>query len=390
MSASSKVMILTGGPGTGKTFCISNIVALWKAMGEKIGLAAPTGRAAQRLGEMAGLEAKTIHRLLEFSPATMGFKRDKDNPLPYTAIVVDEASMLDLFLAHSFMKAISPETKLLIVGDIDQLPSVGPGNVLSDLMQSNRIPVVRLTEVFRQAASSRIIQAAHSINQGRYPNLEPISDTPKTDCLWHKGGTEAEHGLQTVCELLQGLIPSLGFNPVTDVQVLSPMIRGVVGTRNFNQVLQNLLNPLQYSKPEVSRGGMTFREGDRIIQLKNDYNREVFNGDLGRIVKIDPVEQEVTILFEDREVVYDYADLNEIALAWSISIHKSQGSEYPVVILPIYFQHLMMLSRNLIYTGLTRAKKLAIIVGSSQAISVAIKQVNQQQRYTRLRQRLMV
>jgi len=389
MSACSKVMILTGGPGTGKTFCVSTIVALWKAMGEKIGLAAPTGRAAQRLGEMTGLEAKTIHRLLEFSPATMSFKRDKDNPLPYTAIVVDESSMLDLFLAHSFMKAIPPEAKLLIVGDIDQLPSVGPGNVLSDLIQSERIPVVRLTSVFRQAASSRIIQAAHSINEGRYPNLEPISDTPKTDCLWHKGGTEAEHGVQTVCELLQGLIPSLGFNPVTDVQVLSPMIRGAVGTRNFNQVLQNLLNPLHYSKPEVNRGGMTFREGDKIIQLKNDYTREVFNGDLGRIVKIDPIEQEVIIQFEEKEVAYDYADLNEIALSWSISIHKSQGSEYPVVILPIYFQHLMMLSRNLLYTGLTRAKKLAIIVGSSQAISVAIKQVNQQQRYTRLSERLI-
>ncbi|MEI6380822.1 MAG: ATP-dependent RecD-like DNA helicase [Cyanobacteriota bacterium ELA615] len=387
-STSSRIMILTGGPGTGKTFCVSTIVALWKAMGEKIGLAAPTGRAAQRLGEMAKLEAKTVHRLLEFSPASMSFKRDLENPLSYSAIVVDEASMLDLFLAHSLIKAIPPDARLLIVGDCDQLPSVGPGNVLSDLIASNLIPVVSLSEVFRQAATSSIIQAAHSINRGLVPKLEPISDFPKTDCLWHSGGNQAEHGLQSVCELVQGLIPRLGFNPLTDVQVLSPMVRGAVGTKSFNQALQSLLNPLQNGKAEVSRAGVNFREGDRIIQLKNDYDREVFNGDLGKILNIDPLEQEVTILFDQREVVYDYGDLNEIALAWSISIHKSQGSEYPVVILPIYFQHLMMLSRNLLYTGLTRAKQLAIIVGPGAAIRTAINQVNQSQRYTRLSQRL--
>jgi exodeoxyribonuclease V alpha subunit len=387
-STNSRIMILTGGPGTGKTFCVSTIVALWKAMGEKIGLAAPTGRAAQRLGEMAKLEAKTVHRLLEFSPASMSFKRDLENPLSYSAIVVDEASMLDLFLAHSLIKAIPPDARLLIVGDCDQLPSVGPGNVLSDLIASNLIPVVSLSEVFRQAATSSIIQAAHSINRGLVPKLEPISDFPKTDCLWHSGGNQAEHGLQSVCELVQGLIPRLGFNPLTDVQVLSPMVRGAVGTKSFNQALQSLLNPLQNGKAEVSRAGVTFREGDRIIQLKNDYDREVFNGDLGKILNINPLEQEVTILFDQREVIYDYSDLNEIALAWSISIHKSQGSEYPVVILPIYFQHLMMLSRNLLYTGLTRAKQLAIIVGPGAAIKTAINQVNQSQRYTRLSQRL--
>jgi len=388
-ATSSGIMILTGGPGTGKTFCVSTIVALWKAMGETIGLAAPTGRAAQRLAEMAKLEAKTVHRLLEFSPATMSFKRDLQNPLPYSAIVVDEASMLDLFLANALIKAIAPDAKLLIVGDCDQLPSVGPGNVLADLIRSQLIPVVGLSEVFRQAATSSIIQAAHQINQGYLPKLERVSDSPKTDCLWHNGGTEPQHGIQTICELMQGLIPQLGFNPHTDVQILSPMVRGAVGTKNFNQVLQNLLNPLQYGKAEVSRAGVTFREGDRVIQLKNDYDREIFNGDLGKILNINPVEQEVTILFDQREVVYDYGDLNEITLAWSISIHKSQGSEYPVVIMPIYFQHMILLSRNLLYTGLTRAKKLAIIVGSKAAITTSIKQVNQSQRYTRLSQRLI-
>ena len=390
MAASSRVMVLTGGPGTGKTFCTRTIVALWKAMGKKIGLAAPTGRAAQRMGEVTGLEAKTLHRMLEFDPATRGFKRDKDNPLPYDALVVDETSMLDLFLAHSLLKAIAPEAQLLLVGDVDQLPSVGPGKVLADLIDSEKIPVVRLSQVFRQASSSAIIRAAHQINRGQYPNLEPIADAPQSDCLWHNGGTEPEHGVQVVCELIQELIPRLGFNPATDVQVLCPMTRGAVGTRNFNQVLQQLINPPSPDKPEVSRGGMTFRVGDRVIQLKNDYEREVFNGDLGVVAALDATEQEVIIQFDGREVSYDYADLNEVALAWSISIHKSQGSEYPVVLLPIYMTHYVMLSRNLIYTGLTRAKKLAILIGSHKAIGMAVRQVNQQQRYTRLKERLEV
>ncbi|ACK70824.1 helicase, RecD/TraA family [Gloeothece citriformis PCC 7424] len=390
MAVSSRIMVLTGGPGTGKTFCTRTIVALWKAMGKKIGLAAPTGRAAQRMGEVTGLEAKTLHRMLEFDPSTMGFKRDKDNPLPYDALVVDETSMLDLFLAHSLLKAIASGACLLLVGDRDQLPSVGPGKVLADLIDSGKIPIVRLSVVFRQASQSAIIRAAHQINEGQYPYLEPISDPAKSDCLWHNGGTEPEHGVQVVCELIRDFIPRQGFNPLTDVQVLCPMTRGAVGTRNFNQVLQQLINPPSPDKAEVSTRGMTFRVGDRVIQLKNDYEREVFNGDLGRVWAIDPVEQELTICFDGRDVVYDFADLNEIALAWSISIHKSQGSEYPVVLLPIYTSHYIMLSRNLIYTGLTRAKKLAIIIGSSKAIGMAVRQVNQQERYTRLKERLGV
>jgi exodeoxyribonuclease V alpha subunit len=359
MAASSRVTILTGGPGTGKTFCTRTIVALWKAMGKSIVLASPTGRAAQRLSEVAGMEAKTIHRLLEFDPRTMKFKRDADNPIEARAIVVDEASMLDLFLAHSLLKAIPPDAQLLLVGDIDQLPSVGPGNVLRDLIASLQVPVVRLTQVFRQAAASYIVSNAHRINSGQYPLLESVSLTPSSDCLW-LGAPEPQYGVQGIQELLTDVIPKLGFDPARDVQVLCPMTRGEVGTRNLNTVLQQILNPPHSSKAELNRGGMKLRVGDRVIQQVNDYDREVYNGDLGTIAAIDLEEQEVTVQYQDRRVGYDYADLNEITLAFAITIHKSQGSEYPLVILPLYMQHYMMLSRNLLYTGLTRAKQLAI------------------------------
>ena len=389
-AAKEKVMILTGGPGTGKTFTVRTIVTLWKAMGKKIACAAPTGRAAKRLSEMTGIEAKTLHRLLEFDPSQMGFKRDLDNPLKCDAIVVDESSMVDLFMAHSLLKAIPKDALLLMVGDIDQLPSVGPGNVLRDLIASEKIPVVRLTQVFRQAAESAIITTAHQINNGRIPQLEPVSMKATSDCLWHSGGTEAEHGVQTICDLIEHYIPHVGFNPTTDVQVLCPMTRGLVGTRNLNKVLQQLINPPAEAKEELVRGDSILRTGDRVMQLKNDYNKEVFNGDLGIVRAIDKTEKEVTIDFDGRDVTYDYADLNEITLAWATSIHKSQGSEYPVVILPLYTQHYVMLSRNLFYTGLTRAKRLALIVGSEKAIAIAVKQVKQQQRYTRLREKLLI
>jgi exodeoxyribonuclease V alpha subunit len=402
-AALEKVMILTGGPGTGKTFTVRTIVTLWKAMGKKIACAAPTGRAAKRLSEMTGIEAKTLHRLLEFDPSKMGFKRDLDNQLDCNAIVVDESSMVDLFMAHSLLKAIPKDCLLLMVGDIDQLPSVGPGNVLKDLIASEQIPVVRLTQVFRQAAQSAIIRTAHQINHGHIPKLEPVSmkatrtshgaptggaPVSSSDCLWHSGGTEAEHGVQTICELIEHYIPQAGFNPATDVQVLCPMTRGLIGTRNLNKVLQQLINPKSEDKAELARGDSILRVSDRVMQLKNDYNKEVFNGDLGTVREIDLIEKEIKIDFDGREVAYDYGDLNEISLAWATSIHKSQGSEYPVVILPLYTQHYIMLSRNLFYTGLTRAKKLALIVGSEKAIAIAVRQVKQQQRYTRLNSRI--
>lgn len=387
MAASQRVLILTGGPGTGKTFTTRTIVALWKAMGKSIALASPTGRASQRLSEMTRQDARTVHRLLEFDPKTMKFKRDVGNPIPAEAIVVDEASMLDLFLANSLMKAIAPNAQLLLVGDTDQLPSVGPGAVLYDLIQSEQVPVLRLTQVFRQAQASQIVRNAHRINQGQFPQLEPVSQAPQSDCLWIEA-PEPEHGVQAIQELVTDLIPKLGFHAASDVQMLCPMTRGEVGTRNLNTILQRLINPPSPNKAEIVRGGMHLRVGDRVIQKVNDYDREVFNGDLGSISAVDVEEQNVTVQFAERLVNYDYADLNEITLAWAVTIHKSQGSEYPVVILPIYMQHYLMLSRNLIYTGLTRAKKLAILVGPQKAISLAVRQAKDQQRYTLLKHRL--
>ena len=387
LSAQHRVLVLTGGPGTGKTFCTRTIVALWKAMGKTIALASPTGRAAQRLSEMTGQPAKTVHRLLEFDPSNMKFKRDGDSPILAEAIVVDEASMLDLFLANSLVKAVPLDAQLLLVGDIDQLPSVGPGNVLADLLASGKVPTVRLTQVFRQAQASQVVSNAHRINQGQFPHLETVSNQPQSDCLW-LAAPEPEHGVQAIRDLISNLIPQLGFDPARDVQVLCPMTRGEVGTRNLNKVLQELINPPQYSKAELTRGGMVLRVGDRIIQQVNDYDREVFNGDLGVIRAIDTEDQSVQVQFGERSVSYDSTDLNEISLAFSVTTHKAQGSEYPVVILPLYMQHYLMLSRNLLYTGLTRARKLAILVGPQKAIALAVRQIKDQQRYTLLAQRL--
>lgn len=387
-AASQRLLILTGGPGTGKTFTTRTIVALWKAMGKEIALASPTGRAAQRLSEMTGQEAKTIHRLLEFDPENMKFKRDQTYPISANAIVVDESSMMDLFLGHSLIKAIAPNTQVLLVGDIDQLPSVGPGNVLSDLIASGTVPVVKLTEVFRQAAANQIVSNAHRINQGEFPQLERVSSHPKSDCML-LSVEEPEHGVQAIRDLIESFIPTQGFNPAQDVQVLCPMTREDVGTRNLNQVLQALVHPAHPSKVEIGYGSSTLRVGDRVFQKVNDYNREVFNGDLSVIEGIDLEEQETTVRFENRSITYDLADLNEIGWAWAVTIHKSQGSEYPVVILPMFMQHYMMLSRNLLYTGLTRARKLAIVVGSSKAIGLTVKQIRDRERYTLLDRRLV-
>jgi exodeoxyribonuclease V alpha subunit len=387
LAASSRLLVLTGGPGCGKTFTTKTVVDLWRAMGKSILLAAPTGRAAQRLSEMTGQEAKTIHRLLAFDPKTMQFRFNEEHPLEAQAIVVDETSMLDLFLAHSLLKAIPPEAQVLLVGDVDQLPSVGPGMVLRDLIESQQVPVVRLTQVFRQAAASHIVTNAHRINAGQFPRLVPTTKFAESDCLWLEA-PEPALGAEGIQHLVSEYLPKHGIDPVRQVQVLSPSTRGEVGTRQLNAMLQQVLNPPAPGKVEFARGGSTLRVGDRVIQQVNDYQREVFNGDIGTITSIDLEEQEVVVQFTERAVTYDYADLAEIALAWAVTVHKSQGSEYPVVVFPLFMQHYLLLSRNLLYTGLTRAKQLAILVGPTKAIGISIKRVTDRQRYTALSDRL--
>jgi len=334
LAASSRLLVLTGGPGCGKTFTTRTVVALWKAMGKSILLAAPTGRAAQRLAEMAGQEAKTIHRLLAFDPGTMQFRFNEEHPLEAQALVVDETSMLDLFLAHSLIKAIPPDAQVLLVGDVDQLPSVGPGMVLRDLIASGRVPVVRLTEVFRQAAESHIVTNAHRINVGQFPRLTPTTKFAESDCLWLEAA-EPTLGAEAVRHLVSEFLPTHGIDPARQVQVLCPTTRGEVGTRQLNTLLQQVLNPPKPGNVELVRGGSTLRVGDRVIQQVNDYQREVFNGDVGTITSIDLEEQEVVVQFTERAVTYDYADLSELTLAWAVTVHKSQGSEYPVVILAL-------------------------------------------------------
>ncbi|MBC8123992.1 MAG: ATP-dependent RecD-like DNA helicase [Gemmatimonadaceae bacterium] len=384
LSARERVLILTGGPGTGKTTCARTIVALWKAMGKKILLASPTGRAAQRLSEVTGEEARTVHRLLEFDPASFGFKRGQDNPLPCDALLVDECSMLDLPLSYALIRAVAPSTQLLLVGDGDQLPAVGPGNILRDLMESARVPTVRLTEVFRQAQSSWIITNAHRINRGQMPQWP----TESADCRFVEAPTP-ELVVYSIENLIAEQIPALGFSSRTDVQVLCPMNRGLVGANHLNTVLQQLLNPPEPQLQQIERAGRILREGDRVIQKTNDYQRLVFNGDLGTIRTINREDQQMLVRFGDRDVSYDFADLGELAPAFAISIHKAQGSEYPVIVIPVHTQHFPMLSRNLLYTGLTRARKLAILVGTQRAIALCVHRAELQGRYTRLRERLV-
>jgi exodeoxyribonuclease V alpha subunit len=380
-----KVMVLTGGPGTGKTTIIKAILEIYQRLTPKIVMGAPTGRAAKRMSEATGWEAKTLHRVLEWSPKEMGFKKDGDHPLDADVVIVDEASMIDNLLMHHFLKAVPRGSVLVLVGDVNQLPSVGAGNVLKDIIASGLVPVVELNEIFRQAMGSLIITNAHRINQGEFPRIpDPKEETLQDFYFIQK--EKPEDVLATILDLVTNRIPSrFKINPIDGIQVLTPMHRGVIGAENLNKVLQEALNK---SQVELPRGGRIYKLGDKVMQIKNDYDREVFNGDIGRITRIDPEEQEVTVEFDGRQVEYDFSDLNELLLAYAVSVHKSQGSEYPVVVIPVHISHYMLLQRNLLYTGVTRARKLVIIVGTKKALSIGIRNNKIQKRFTGLCQKL--
>ena len=376
----SKVMVLTGGPGTGKTTTTQGIIAAFKARHMSILLAAPTGRAAKRMTEATGMEAKTIHRLLEYNPMD-GYKRNNENPLEGDALIVDECSMIDILLFYNLMKAIPSNMRLILVGDIDQLPSVGAGNVLRDIIDSQQIPVVRLTRIFRQAQSSRIVMNAHAINAGHFPNIKNGLDTD----FFFINQEDADEMVKLIIGLVRERLPKKYGYPPKEIQVLTPMQRGTVGAGNLNIELQNALNPTGLS---LTRGGYTFRQGDKVMQIRNNYDKNVFNGDIGYITAVDTNERTLTVTFDSRLVEYDITELDEIVLAYAVTIHKSQGSEFPVVVMPVTMKHFVMLQRNLIYTGITRAKKICVLVGTTKALAYAIKQNTVSKRNTKLKERL--
>ena len=382
----SKVMIITGGPGTGKTTIVNSIIRILERKGQRILLAAPTGRAAKRLSDTTGRPAKTIHRLLEYSPQQGGFQRNRENPLPADLIIVDEASMIDILLLNHLLKAIPLPARLILVGDIDQLPSVGPGNVLKDIINSRQVEVVKLTEIFRQARESLIVVNAHRVNSGVLPRIKEDEEAGGLSEFYFIEREEPERALEAVLELVSRRIPDrFGFDPREQTQVLSPMHRGLLGVENLNFELQQRLNP---NGQELVRSARRFRIRDKVMQSINNYEKEVFNGDIGIIEGIDREEQELSVRFDDRVVGYDFSELDELMLAYAISVHKSQGNEYPAVVIPLLTQHYLLLQRNLLYTAITRAKRLVVIVGVKKALAMAVKNARVEQRYTLLGTRL--
>lgn len=376
------LLIVTGGPGTGKTTLVKAVLAIASERGANVALAAPTGRAAQRLAEAAGSDARTIHRLLEFQPRTQTFARGENRPLDADLIIVDEASMLDAFLAERLLKAIPPNGRLMLVGDVDQLPSVGPGKVLADLIACGRAPVVRLTTIFRQARASAIVINAHRVLAGKMP----AKDEGGLSDFFFIPREPAEEALSTLLSLATERIPSrFGLDPMRDIQVLTPMHRGLLGARHLNLELQERLNP---AGERIGLGGGWLRVGDRVLQLRNNYELDVFNGDVGSVIAFDQENDSVTVRFGERQLSYGANDLGEIALAYAITIHKSQGSEYPCVVVVLDPQHYMLLQRNLLYTAMTRGRKLVIVVGSRRAVGRAVHNQRGNERFTSLARRL--
>ena len=376
----SKVMVLTGGPGTGKTVTTQGIIAALESLGQGILLAAPTGRAAKRMNEATGKEAKTIHRLLEYNPAE-GYGRNDENPLDGGVLIVDESSMIDVILMNSLLKAVPSHMRLILVGDIDQLPSVGAGNVLRDIIDSGVVPVIRLTKIFRQAQSSRIITNAHKINQGIFPD---ISNGRDADFFFIKQ-EDPEKAAQEIVNIVKNRIPKAYHYSTNDIQVLAPMQRSVVGATNLNIILQEAINP---EGDFLSRGGFKYRKGDRVMQIRNNYDKEVFNGDIGIVQNVNMEDRSLTVIYEGRAVEYEDNELDEVTLAYATTIHKSQGSEYPVVVIPLLMTHFVMLQRNLVYTGITRAKKICIIVGTTKALAYSVHNMVVLKRNTKLKERL--
>ena len=379
-AVTSKVMVLTGGPGTGKTTTTQGIIAALKKAGLRVLLAAPTGRAAKRMSEATGMEAKTIHRLLEYNPQD-GYKRNDENPLEGDALIVDECSMIDILLMNNLLKAVPVGMRLVFVGDIDQLPSVGAGNVLRDIIDSQRIPVVRLVCIFRQAQKSRIVMNAHAINQGRFPDTSNGRDTD----FFFMREDDPERAAETIVRLVKERLPRAYRESPDRIQVLTPMQRGVVGAANLNLLLQQALNP---SGPSLNRGGYTYRQGDRVMQQRNNYDKDVFNGDLGYIREVDTEERTLKVDFDGKWAEYDVTELDELTLAYATTIHKAQGSEYPIVVMPVLMTHFVMLQRNLIYTGITRAKKICVLIGAMKALAYAVRDMSVLKRNTSLRERL--
>ncbi len=380
---SSKVMVLTGGPGTGKTTTTLGIISAYQKCGCKVLLAAPTGRASKRMSEAAGMEAKTIHRLLEYKPAD-GYQKNEDSPLDGDVLLVDECSMIDIMLMYNLLKAVPEHMTLILIGDTDQLPSVGAGNVLKDIMESECIPVVRLTRIFRQAQDSKIIMNAHRINQGAAIDMRGGRNS---DFFFAEEDTN-EGIVDRLVRYCKTNLPNYyHVDALRDIQVLTPMQKGLAGAANLNQVLQEAMNP---SGPALRRGGVQYRLRDKVMQIRNDYDKDVFNGDIGTIARVDLEERELTVDFDGRQVVYDISELDELALAYATTVHKAQGSEYPIVVMPLSMSHFVMLQRNLLYTGVTRAKKILVLIGEKKAVFYAIKNEKTTERNTKLAERLKV
>ena len=382
LALKSKVMVLTGGPGTGKTTTTKAIIGALRSSGMKELLAAPTGRASKRMSEATGMEARTIHRMLEYNPKD-GYQRNADNPLTGDALIVDECSMIDILLMNNLLKAVPDGMRLILVGDIDQLPSVGAGNVLRDIIDSGAVPVIRLTRIFRQAQTSRIVMSAHAVNAGRLPDL---SNGRETDFFFLRE-EDPEKVAESIVDLVGRRLPGAYGIGADSIQVLTPMQRGVVGAASLNIALQQSLNG---NGDSLSRGGYTFRKGDRVMQLRNDYDKEVFNGDLGYITEVNLEDRVLKVDFDGRETEYDSSELDELSLAYATTIHKAQGSEYPVVVIPVMMNHFVMLQRNLIYTGITRARKVCVLIGQLKALSYAVRNLTVQKRNTRLKERLAI